>query len=913
MASTLLEMLLEAGVIIPAQCDEALQNRAFFGGKIGTNLIELDFLEEETLCRFLSRKLDVPCVDPERLLNLPSEILELIPRELALRYRVIPLGLENRRLSLAMADPSDLGVLDEIAFITGWIVKPQVCPEVRLIQALGRYYHGAVDERYQQLVRRLKGRGEKKRSAGAPVDEKPQEPAPAVTGEGVTILARSAAISPEEAAEQVRIEASGPTPDPQAFPPLNLSPRSVEKQASGSLADNFGGDKKLEGKLNMTDSTADDPNREVAERIRAEKNLEDQLRFFREVIEVIPSPIFYKDAHGRYLGCNEAFAATLGLSKDQIVGKSVFEIAPAELAQVYRDADEALMRKGGVQVYEAVTVFADGLPHNVIFNKACFSKSDGSLGGLVGVMVDITDHQRVEEALRGANQTLEGIFQAAPVAVLAMDLELKVRRWNPAAEQMFGWKQEEILGLTYPLIPQEDLEDYRQITDQVARGKVLKRVAVRRQKRDGILIDCDISLGPLYDGRRNLVGFIGVVEDVSERKVAENALKESERKFRGLSAEFRTLLDGIPDSLELLSPDLKIVWANRGANSRLRPEAGGLEGRYCFELWHQRDTPCEECPAVETFASGRPVEKLDRTPDGRSWGVKVFPITDQSGRVVNVINMATDVTEKIKLREDAMRAGRLASLGELAAGMAHEINNPNGMVLMNASLMLEAWPDIAVILEEHARARGDFKIGRVPFSRMREMVPSLLAEIQEGGQRIRRIVDDLKNFVRQEDSDLAEDVDLNMAVQAAVRLAGNTVRKSTGKFQATLGEDLPMFKGNQQRIEQVAVNLIMNACQALTGTDQGVFVVTGFDPARKALFLEVRDEGIGIPPENLTTITDPFFTTKRKTGGTGLGLSVSARIVKDHGGRLEFGSTPGKGTTFRAFFPGQRGVKRHAS
>ncbi len=105
----------------------------------------------------------------------------------------------------------------------------------------------------------------------------------------------------------------------------------------------------------------------------------------------------------------------------------------------------------------------------------------------------------------------------------------------------------------------------------------------------------------------------------------------------------------------------------------------------------------------------------------------------------------------------------------------------------------------------------------------------------------------------------------------------------------------------------------MNACQALTDTAQGVFVVTGFDPAQNAIFLEVRDEGIGIPPENLTTITDPFFTTKRKTGGTGLGLSVSARIVKDHGGRLEFSSTQGQGTTVRAFFPGERVAKHHAS
>lgn len=173
MAITLLDMLLEAGLITPGQCDEALQNRVFFGGRIGTNLIELGFVEEEDLARFLSRKLAVPYVDPKELLNLPPQIIALIPPELALQYHVVPLRLDNRRLSVATSDPSALTAIDEIAFITGKIIKPMITPEVRLVQALGKYYRYEIDERYQQIIDRI----EERRQAAALAEA--QRPAPA--------------------------------------------------------------------------------------------------------------------------------------------------------------------------------------------------------------------------------------------------------------------------------------------------------------------------------------------------------------------------------------------------------------------------------------------------------------------------------------------------------------------------------------------------------------------------------------------------------------------------------------------------------------------------------------------------------------------------------------------------------------
>jgi hypothetical protein len=174
---TLLEMLSGAGVIDRRQFDEALQNRVLYGGKIGTSLIELGFVREDDLAKFLGRKLEVPFVPADFLLNIPQEVIALLPPELARKYHAVPLKLSGRRLALAMADPADLKAVDEISFATGYIIRPVVAPEVRLVQALGKYYQEEIDPRYLKIIERM----EKERAK--PVPKRKAGPPPAPAGE----------------------------------------------------------------------------------------------------------------------------------------------------------------------------------------------------------------------------------------------------------------------------------------------------------------------------------------------------------------------------------------------------------------------------------------------------------------------------------------------------------------------------------------------------------------------------------------------------------------------------------------------------------------------------------------------------------------------------------------------------------
>jgi polar amino acid transport system substrate-binding protein len=260
--------------------------------------------------------------------------------------------------------------------------------------------------------------------------------------------------------------------------------------------------------------------------------------------------------------------------------------------------------------------------------------------------------------------------------------------------------------------------------------------------------------------------------------------------------------------------------------------------------------------------------------------------------------------DELKVRQrQLIQADKMTSLGILVSGVAHEVNNPTGLILLNLPHLQKSWEDAEPVLEEHYRQAGDFRLGWLQYSRMRKEIPQMFAEMQDGARRIKRIVEDLKDFARRDDADLSAAVDLNAVVAAALRLVDNSIRKATRRFAVEYAAGMPCFRGNHQRIEQVVVNLVLNACQALPDSESGITLRTWYDAGLRVVRLEVRDEGVGIAPEQLPHLTDPFFTTKRETGGTGLGLSVSAGIVKEHGGSLAFHSAVGAGMTVTLTLP----------
>ena len=317
----------------------------------------------------------------------------------------------------------------------------------------------------------------------------------------------------------------------------------------------------------------------------------------------------------------------------------------------------------------------------------------------------------------------------------------------------------------------------------------------------------------------------------------------------------------------------------------------------------------------EVYRTGVPAKAFDWElirKDGtqRFLEISVSPVRGTKGEPVGFYGIARDITERKQAEEQArlhqqqlMQASKMVALGTLVSSVAHEINNPNNFIMLNAPLLREAWESGKPILDEYYEKNGDFILGGLRYTEIRDQVPALFSGILGGSKRIKQIVEDLKDFMRRDSSDMGQSVDMNAVLRLAISLLSNLIMKSTSRFTVRYGQDLPPFRGNFQRFEQVVINLMQNACQALAETRCGIFVSTAYREEKKSLVLTVQDEGRGIPADVLPRITDPFFTTKHESGGLGLGLSISARIVKEHGGTLTFTSNPGKGTTAEVLLP----------
>jgi polar amino acid transport system substrate-binding protein len=269
-----------------------------------------------------------------------------------------------------------------------------------------------------------------------------------------------------------------------------------------------------------------------------------------------------------------------------------------------------------------------------------------------------------------------------------------------------------------------------------------------------------------------------------------------------------------------------------------------------------------------------------------------------------------DITERKKAEEQAklhqqqlMQASKMAALGVLVSGVAHEINNPNNFIMLNAPIMRDAWQSAFPILEEYYHENGDFLMGGMKYSDMRQHMPKLLAGVADGAERIKQIVANLKTYVRGDAADLSQRVDVNAVIQSSISLISNVIKNATSHFTIRCEDHLPPVRGSFQRLEQVIINLIQNACQALTEKAQRIFISTTLDATGEHVVIKVQDEGAGISAGDLARIREPFFTTKQESGGLGLGLSISTRIVEEHHGAIRFTSQPGAGTTVEITLP----------
>ena len=265
----------------------------------------------------------------------------------------------------------------------------------------------------------------------------------------------------------------------------------------------------------------------------ATRDLRDQLGFSQQLLEVIPNPVFFKDVEGRFVSCNHAFEEFSSRPRSEFIGKTASQATTSEAASIHHEHDTYLLKNKGARTYElSLTRTTDGKQIDAIYNKAAFVDADGKVTGIVGVVIDISERKALERTLAESNEKLRSIIEASPLAIVARNLDNVITLWNPAAESIFGWKAEQVLGTKTSIIPDYIKLEAAAMRRQAQQGLMLALEETRRMRKDGTILDVSLSVAPIRNGRQDIVGTMALIGDVSRRKKAEDALRESEAQLR---------------------------------------------------------------------------------------------------------------------------------------------------------------------------------------------------------------------------------------------------------------------------------------------------------------------------------------------------------------------------------------------
>jgi len=643
---------------------------------------------------------------------------------------------------------------------------------------------------------------------------------------------------------------------------------------------------------------------------RSLQSIENELS---AIYQSTPILMFVVDSDRRIVKVNPATVNFSGIPELQAVGLSFCELlrcyhmeqggiistgAPCDTCLINRNFLDTLVSGNSRRGLRAtLTVMTDQGP---LFKHLLLSTAplSGEFSGQVLITIDDISALVQEQNLRAESEERYQTLIEAGFDGILIHRQYEILFLNQQMADMVGYQPEELLGtsaleffITGPL----------KVDRRIATNSARRTFEADLRHRDGRSIRTEsFGVDCHYHGQEAaILGF----RDVSARKEAEEKLRSSEQRYVRLFKQFESLLDAISDPITLLTPELELLWTNH-AYENLRQDLGEDDQGLIFQRFFPQGV---QYPVLECLETGQVAEQQVVTPDQRTWEFRAYPLLASEGVERQVITIATDITEKLRLREETSRSSRLAALGELAAGLAHEINNPDALILYNSDLLQMILNDLLPRLEELPKGDSERLYGGLPLTVACEEIPNLVSSVFSGAQRIKRIVDELRNFSHDSEGTQLETIDLSQVAQAAANLTRNVLGQKTAHFPLDLAADLPRIQGNFQRLEQVVVNLLLNAAQSLESVDQQIRLQTGFDQAAGQVLLQVADQGRGIPQNLLDRLCEPFFTTRRDQGGTGLGLSVSAQIVKEHHGQITFASEPGAGTRVTLRFPISQG------
>jgi len=768
----------------------------------------------------------------------------------------------------------------------------------------------------------------------------------------------------------------------------------------------------------------------LLEELEGQKSeLKQQLVFSQTLIDSIPISVFYKDRLGRYLGCNKAFEEFSGFTKQSLSGRTVFDVAPTHLAGMYHQADQDLLETGGTQIYETLAVCADGSQRNVIFYKTALPCAGENQGGLIAAMLDITERKSAESALAAQKSFAESLVLNSVLPTFVLDDRHRVIIWNRACEVLFGVPASEVLGtdqlwkLFYPekrpLMADLLIDEARGAIPQFYEThthSVLIPEGVQAESwfedRHGNGHYITLNAAPIRDSQGKLVAVIETVEDISERRVAQDALKQTRRQLQ-------LILDAAGEGIFGVNLEGRVTFINPAAAQMIGWEQQEMLGRQQHAVMHHTRSdgtpyPAEECPIHATFSDGVTRQVTDEVfwrKDGTGFPVEYIstPIRE-AGLLVGAVVIYKDTTERklaeeqlLKLSQAVMqspvpmlitdRSGKVDFVNPMftrASGyQAEEIVGKNSSLLKSGKTRSEVYQSLWTTISSGGVWAGDLQnrhkngdlywvhstiapirnaagavthylaflesmterkqleeqlrqsqkmeaIGQLAggvahdFNNILTVImgfgqllshsldpddrgSSYMKQILEAADRATQLTSSLLAFSRKQVM-LLERVELNALTRKHTRFLARIIGEDV-TLRTDFGEVFLPVLADSGQLEQVLMNLAANARDAMPGggelrirtesvlLDKEFCRQHGYGSSGAYALITLTDTGIGMEAETREKIFEPFFTTKPPGRGTGLGLSIVYGIVKQHGGYITIDSEPGVGTSFGIYLP----------
>jgi len=615
--------------------------------------------------------------------------------------------------------------------------------------------------------------------------------------------------------------------------------------------------------------------RDVTEKRQIEEKFKREHKLLQTLIDNTPDSIYFKDKENRFILVNRAKALHHNTTPEDMIGKTDFDFLPENEARSAWEDDEYVLKtkKPLIGKIEQITR-ADGKKYWLSVTKIPLTNEKNEIIGTVGISRDITEQIEAQKSLKETFETLDALINSIPDLIYFKNPERIYVQVNKAFEKFFNLNKKEIIGKRDEEILPSDLAKYCIKSDQkVLESKKTLKFIEKFKNSDGEIIIFETVKTPLFDDKRNLIGIIGVSRDITEAK-------RTEEKIKLQKAFFQSLFENSPEAIVTLNKNGLIENVNAKFTELFGYTLEEIKGKDLNELIVPKEL-IEEAKQLDKNAMKEiiSIETIRRRKDGTKFPVSILgaPIYIDN-KAVGYYGIYRDLTEKKKMEEELIHSERLSTLGELIAGIAHELNNPLTTVIGYSEFILST------------------EMGK-------EELIDKLKKIKEEADRCFRIVQNLLDIARYHPPE-KDYADLNYTIEKAIQIKNYEFSVDNIKVIKEFDHSIPPIRINEHRIQQAILNLLINAHEALLNKrgEREIRVKTKKE-GEKAI-IEISDNGPGISEENLGKIFLPFFTTKKGVKkGTGLGLSIVQKIVREHNGNIFVSSKEGKGAAFTIVLP----------